>query len=79
MIPRTKHIASRIFDFPDPFRPNKISFCRKKVCYSDGIECGIPFIDGGSHGITFEAVDNKFVDFHLAIGDARGELPSIVC
>ena len=60
--------------------PNKDYSVSKKVNYSDCIECGIPFIDRSSHGIAFEAIDNKFVDFHLkraTVVYTRSEFPQL--
>jgi hypothetical protein len=32
--------------------------------YGDGVEGGIPFVDGCAHGIALEAIDDQLFDLH---------------
>jgi hypothetical protein len=66
VMPRTKHIASRIFDFPDPFNPceSSTAFNKSKGMYCYCVEGRIPFVYCGADSITLESIDNQLIDLH---------------
>ena len=65
VIPRTKHIASRIFDFPDPFNPcSRINNGQRISVYCYRVEGRIPFVDCSADSITLESIDNQLIDLH---------------
>lgn len=76
VIPRTKHIESRMLDLPLPFKPVmelKLSSLRASQS-SVSIQSAhkyAPARDDGAHGIRLEAVDDDFNHPHLVVTGAR--------
>ena len=61
VIPRTKHIASKMLDFPEPFRPvielKLPSLCAVKCLSFREPEVNKPARDDRADGVGFEALD----------------------